>query len=64
MRGTAFGVINIVGRLGGLLAPLVTEYFQHSGMLMATIAGVNFVMALLSLNIEETRNKSLEDKLE
>lgn len=64
MRGTAFGIINTVGRLGGLLAPLVTEYFQHSGMLMGTIAGVNFVMVLLSLNIEETRNKPLEDKLE
>lgn len=64
MRGTAFGIINTVGRLGGLLAPLVTEYFQHSGMLMGTIAGVNFLMVLLSLNVEETRNKPLEDKLE
>ncbi len=64
MRGTAFGIINTVGRLGGLLAPLVTEYFQQSGALMLSIAGMNFVVVLLSVNVEETRGKSLEDKLD
>lgn len=64
MRGTAFGIINMVGRLGGLLAPLAMEWLPTGGVMMGLVAGANLVLVLLGVNVEETRGKALEDRLE
>ena len=60
-RGTTFGITNIVGRVGGILAPIVDELQKGHFML---IFGISALVALvLTLCLRETKGKDLKDTL-
>ena len=62
-RGTVFGIANVCARIGGILAPLVSEITGDRYMML--VFGIFGVLSCGgSLLLKETRGRKMEDNIE
>ncbi len=59
VRGTAFGLSNIFGRIGGIIAPLISSVIPHWFMLLFGV--FSLACAVVSCFLKETHGCELED---
>lgn len=61
-RGTVFGIANMFGRMGGILAPIIDGFAENSFMTIFGIFGL--VSGVSSLFLKETKGVAMADNLE
>ncbi len=54
-RATVFGVVNIFGRVGGVLSPLINEYLKKDSMFMVVFGAFMFALGCLIMFLPETK---------
>ena len=54
-RATVFGVVNIFGRTGSILSPLINEYLKKDSLFMVLFGGFMFLLGILMLPLPETK---------
>ena len=54
VRGTIFGVSNMIARFGGILAPLISSTFKHFMLILGAMGCISFI---LTFWLKETLNQ-------
>ena len=61
VRGTVFGVSNMIARFGGILAPLISSTFYHFMLILGGMGCISFILAFF---LRETLGREMEDLIE
>lgn len=62
VRGTAFGFSNVFGRIGGIIAPVISSIIPLWFMLLFGV--ISLVCCIISFFLNETRGMELEDHID
>ena len=61
IRGTIFGISNMIARFGGILAPLISTACSHFMLILGVVGLLSFILAF---KLKETRGQAMPDLID